>query len=289
VPHNPGVGERIAFVGRATIDLTVRVPQRATPGRASFGGPLVATPGGKALNQAYAAARLGGDVTLVANAGADHWGDQLAAELAATGVAGLRLLPGVPTGAAIIEVTPDGESYVTLALSPATELTEDQVQKAPGLRTADIVVTQLDLAADIVKALPGPRLLIGTLIPDDPSVLSALDLFVVNVYEAATVLKTAVTDARTAADGLRDLGLPAVVVTAGHEGAVYSDRDGTAAVPAPRVEAVDTSGAGDAFLGALAVDLAAGKPLADAVLTATEIGSRAVQQPGALFRPVAGI
>nr|WP_296073164.1 PfkB family carbohydrate kinase [uncultured Actinoplanes sp.] len=279
------MGERIAFVGRATIDLTVRVPHRAAPGLATFGGPLVATPGGKALNQAYAAARLGGDVTLVANAGADHWGDQLTATLAEAGVDGLRLLPGVPTSAAIIEVTPDGESYVTLALSPAAELTDHQVQENPRLRTAQIVVTQLDLAPEVVRALPTPRLLIGNLIPDDPSVLRTLNLYVANVHEAAAVLNAPVPNATAAAEALRDLGIPAVVVTAGREGAAYSDSTGTTAVPAIPVAPVDTSGAGDAFLGALAAALATGSPLPDAVEAATRTATQAVQHPGALFRP----
>jgi ribokinase len=278
------VRERIAFVGRAVVDLTVRVPERAGAGRAAYGGPLVATAGGKAVNQAYAAARLGGDVALIANAGADHWGDLLVRTLDGVNLDGFRLLPGVPTGAAIIEVTPDGESYVTLALSEGAELSAEQVREAFRRRTAEIVVCQLDLPPSALDGLPRPRLLVGSLIPRDPSILSTLDLFVVNVVEAAAVLGVAATDALEAAEGLRDLGIPAVVVTAGADGAVVSDRDGTKRVPAPKVEVVDSTGAGDAFLGALAVDLAAGRPLTDAVATATMVGSRAVQNAGSLYR-----
>ncbi|NMO54059.1 hypothetical protein HH310_23105 [Actinoplanes sp. TBRC 11911] len=273
--------ERIAFVGRAVVDLTVRVPERAAPGRAAYGGPLVATAGGKAVNQAYAAARLGADAGLVANAGADHWGDLIVRSLDGVNLDGFRLLPGVPTGAAIIEVTPDGESYVTLALSEGAELRAEHVRAALRRRTAEIVVCQLDLPPEALGGLPRPRLLVGNLIPRDPSVLSTLDLFVVNVFEAAAVLGAAVTDPAEAAEGLRDLGIPAVVVTAGADGAVLSDRDGTKRVPAPAVEVVDTTGAGDAFLGALTAGLAAGRPLAAAVEAATVIGSRAVQHAGA--------
>jgi ribokinase len=282
--HNCRVRERIAFVGRAVVDLTVRVPERAGAGRAAYGGPLVATAGGKAVNQAYAAARLGGDVALVANAGADHWGDLLVRTLDGVNLDGFRLLPGVPTGAAIIEVTPDGESYVTLALSEGAELSAEQVRDAFRRRTAEIVVCQLDLPPGALEGLSKPRLLVGSLIPSDPSVLSTLDLFVVNVFEAAAVLGVASTDAIETAEGLRDLGIPAVVVTAGADGAVVSDRGGTKRVRAEKVEVVDSTGAGDAFLGALAVDLAAGRPLTDAVATATVVGSRAVQNAGSLYQ-----
>lgn len=282
--------ERIAFVGRAVVDLTVRVPQRATPGRAVYGGPLVATAGGKAVNQAYAAARLGGDVALVANAGADHWGDLLAATLNEAGVDldGFQLLPGVPTGAAIIEVTPDGESYVALALSDDAELSAEDVRAAFHRRTAGIVVCQLDLPAEALDGLPPSRQRIGSLIPRNPEMLSTLDLLVVNEFEAASILHRGGTDARTAAEGLRDLGIKAVVVTAGAKGAVVSDGGGTRVVEAPPVAVVDTTGAGDAFLGALAVDLAAGRPLADAVPLAILVGSQAVQHAGSLYRPGPG-
>lgn len=278
--------ERIAFVGRAVVDLTVRVPDRATPGRAAYGGPLVATAGGKAVNQAYAAARLGGAAALIANAGADHWGDLLTATLQRAGVDldGFQLLPGVPTGAAIVEVTPDGESYVTLALSDGAELRAEQVREAFRRRTAGIVVAQLDLPAEALEGLPRPRLLIGSLVPRNRDILSTLDLFVVNVFEAAAVLGLAKADPESAAEGLRDLGIPAVVVTAGARGAAVSDSGGTRIVAAPHVEVVDTTGAGDAFLGALAVGLAGGRSLNDAVETATVAGSRAVQRRGSLYR-----
>jgi ribokinase len=115
-----------------------------------------------------------------------------------------------------------------------------------------------------------------------------LDLLVVNEFEAANILHTAGTDARTGAEGLRDLGVKAVVVTAGARGAVVSDGSGTRVVEAPTVEAVDTTGAGDAFLGALAVDLAAGRPLVDAVTAGTKVGSQAVQHAGSLYRPGPG-
>ncbi|XVU21668.1 PfkB family carbohydrate kinase [Actinoplanes sp. CA-054009] len=273
--------ERIAVFGRANADLTVRVPHRASEGRTAFGSPLAVTPGGKAFNQACAVARLGGRAALVANAGDDEWGRMLARTLTSFGVDGseFRLLPGVPTGAAIIEVTPDGESYVTFARSPATDPSE---QDAARVR-ADVVVAQLDVPAAAVRALPRPRLLIGNLIPSEGVDPAALDLYVVNEHEAAAVLGTTRVDAGEAVRGLLDLGIPAVVVTAGARGASYGRRSGTGAVSAPRVESVDSSGAGDAFLAALALDLSRGRPLPDAVAAAVLVGARAVQKRGSLL------
>ncbi|MEU8818981.1 PfkB family carbohydrate kinase [Actinoplanes sp. NPDC048796] len=278
--------EQIAVLGRANADLTVRVPHRASVGRTAFGSPLAVTPGGKAFNQACAVARLGGRAALVANAGDDDWGRMLARTLAGFGVdgTGFRLLPATPTGAAIIEVTPDGESYVTFARSPETDPT---AADAAGIR-AETVVTQLDIPAAAVRALPRPPLLIGNLVPGpglDRAFLATLDLYVVNEHEAAAVLDTTRVDAAEAVDGLLDLGIPAVVVTAGPRGAAYGRSTGTGTVSAPHVRAVDTSGAGDAFLAALTLALTRNRPLPDAVTAAVEVGARAVQQRGSLLLP----
>ena len=113
--------------------------------------------------------------------------------------------------------------------------------------------------------------------------LSTLDVFVVNEHEAAAALGVDAIPADRAAAALRDRGIASVVVTAGPRGAAYAGKAETGTVAAPRVNAVDTTGAGDAFLGALAVHLDRGEPLADAVIAAVRAGSRAVTQPGSLL------
>ncbi|MFG1954990.1 ribokinase [Micromonospora sp. NPDC048830] len=279
----------VAFVGRANIDLTVQVPRRASPGRTSFASSLTASPGGKSLNQAIAAARRGGRSCLIANVGDDSWGHQVAAALTGAGVdtRHVTLLPQTTTGAAIIEVTPDGESYITLALSPATELTTDDIRRATDGLDAQAVVVQLDLPPQPVTALlnrrPAP-IIIGNLVPHrelDNALLRHLDVLVVNQHEAAAVLHTTTDDPLTAAAELRQLGPSTVVVTAGANGAAYIDPHGAGSVPAPAVSVVDTTGAGDAFLGSLALDLARGIPLPDAITTAVHVGAQAVRHAGA--------
>jgi ribokinase len=238
-----GAAFDVVFVGRANVDLTVRVPRRASAGRAAFGTPLAVTPGGKSLNQAIAAAAHGGRCCLIAQAGADAWGEQLSSALAGSGVdiSHFRLIDGVVTGAAIVEVTPDGESYVTLAISPATELNAADIRRAFAALTAKVSVVQLDLPGAPVAELLSRRrspIIVGNLIPHpdlDPAQLGRLDVLVVNQAEANAILRTVVDDPLEAATKLRSVGPRTVVVTAGPAGAAYSGRAGSGIVPAPSV------------------------------------------------------
>jgi ribokinase len=280
---------RIVVVGRANVDLTVRVPHLPLPGRTVFGSPLATSPGGKALNQAIAMARLGAHVDLIANVGADAWGEYLRDTVVAAGVghASFHRLPDTATGAAIIEVTPEGEPHIVLAPSPATELSTDDVVRGLANAPPSVVVTQLDLPPAAIAGIwqvPRPQLLIGNLVPHrdlDRKVLAQLDVFVVNTHEAAAILEVDRIEASAAAQALQDIGPQIAVVTAGGLGAAYSGPDGNGTVAAPAVDVVDTSGAGDAFLAALTVALARGIPLAEATRLAVEAGSRAVQRHGA--------
>ena len=290
---SPAAPSEVTIIGRANIDLTVRVPHRPSPGahQTVFGAELVATAGGKSLNQAIAVARLGGRASLVANAGADHWGHQLRTTLveARVDIGHFRLLPDVPTGAAIIEVTPDGENVIVLALSPKTELTGEQVRVALAQNASPIVVVQLDLPPEpVMTALTDSRrpvIRVGNLVPHrslDPDWLRSLDLLVVNQHEAATILDiTSIGDPLTAANRLRLLGPPTVVVTAGADGAAYSHADHAGRVAASTVSVVDTTGAGDALLAGLVLALASGSALPDAVARAVRAGTTAVQSEGA--------
>jgi ribokinase len=246
------VGSEIAVVGRANVDLTARVPGLPTPGRAVFSAGLVSTPGGKGLNQAIAVARLGGQAMLVANVGVERWGDDLRAALVAAGVdtRGVRQVPGATTGAAIIQVTPDGEPYVTVAVPPETELSGDDVVAAFAGRSPAVVVVQLDLRPDAVQGVlrgSRPEVVIGNLVPHpglDRRLLALLDVVVMNQAEAAAVLGAEDVEPVAAAQRLRRLGPSAAVVTAAARGAAYSGAEGSGVVPAAVVPVVDASGTG---------------------------------------------
>ncbi|MEV0428236.1 PfkB family carbohydrate kinase [Micromonospora sp. NPDC050495] len=286
-----GAGDRVdaAFVGRANIDLTIHVPHRARPGRTAIGSPVTTSAGGKSLNQAFAAARHGGRAALIANVGADTWAHQITTALTDAGVdtRHVRLVPDATTGAAIIEVTPDGESYITLALSPATELTTDDIHRATSGLGTEALIVQLDLPPEPVTTLLSHRrapIVVGNLVPHpdlDPRLLAELDVLVVNQHEAAAILRTTAGTPLDAAAALQRLGPRIVVVTAGPSGAAFTDPHGSGTVPAPAVPVVDTTGAGDSFLGCLAVDLAHHTPLSDAITTAVHAGSHTVGHSGA--------
>ncbi|WP_433530131.1 PfkB family carbohydrate kinase [Micromonospora sp. CA-263727] len=287
--RNPAHGLDVTFIGRANIDLTMQVPHRARPGRTAKGSPLTVSAGGKSLNQAIAAARRGARTALIANVGADAWGHHITTTLTDAGVdtRHVHLIPDATTGAAIIEVTPDGESYITLALSPATELTSEDIDHAAAGLTTQAVVVQLDLPPEPTTTLLSHRrapIVIGNLVPHphlDPNLLQRLDILVVNQHEAAAILRSTTDDPVNAAVALRRLGPRAVIVTAGEHGAVYTHPHGSGTAPAPTVQAIDTTGAGDAFLGSLALDLARNIPLHDAITTAVRAGSHTVQHIGA--------
>jgi ribokinase len=291
VTDSSGAGEQVdaAFVGRANIDLTIHVPHRAQPGRTATGSPLTVNAGGKSLNQAIAAARRGGRAALVANVGADTWAHQITTALADVGVdtRHVRLIPDATTGAAIIEVTPDGESYITLARSPATELTANDIHRATAALATEAVIVQLDLPPEPVTTLLSHRrapIVIGNLVPHpnlDPRLLAELDVLVVNQHEAAAILRTTAGNPLDAAAALQRLGPRTVIVTAGSNGAAFTHPHGSGTVPAPAVPVVDTTGAGDALLGCLALDLARHTPLSDAITTAVHAGSRTVGHSGA--------
>jgi ribokinase len=272
-PRSPDV----VFVGRANIDITVRIPQRPVPGRTTFASsPATTTPGGKSLNQALAARRAGAHTSLISNTGSDEWGAFVKRALtdAAVDVRFVQLVPSATTGIAIIEVTPDGENYIVLASHPATELTREHVRGGLQQLQAPIVVTQLDLQPEAVNAVfrhHRAETLIGNLVPHPtlgPTALAPLDLFIANETEAAAILGRHHTDPSVAAQELRKLGPRAAVVTAGARGAAYSDADHTAVAPTQHTNATNTSGAGDAFLGTLAARLAHHIPLPHAVAEA---------------------
>ncbi len=276
----------VAFVGRANIDITVRIPQRPVAGRTTFASsPATTTPGGKSLNQALAARQAGVRASLITNVGDDEWGASLGRALtnAAIDMSFLQVVPSAPTGTAIIEITPDGENYIVLAHSTETELASEHVRNALQQLRAPIVVTQLDLQPDAVDAVfrhHHAETLIGNLVPH-PSLgltaLAPLDLFVSNEAEAAAILGRHHANPSIAAQELRKLGPRAVVVTAGARGAAYSDADHTALVPASHVKAINTSGAGDAFLGTLAARLAHNVPLPHAVAKGVAAATTFVQ------------
>ncbi|NLE97813.1 MAG: ribokinase [Propionibacterium sp.] len=283
----------VVVVGSANADLVVHVDHRPDPGETILGSDVEVSPGGKGANQAVSVGKLGGTVAFVGCVGADDEGSLLRGSLEGAGV-GLTGLAEVeePTGTAFIMVTPDGENSIVVSPSANRRVTPEVVDRAGELLgRARVVVLQLEIpmatVAHVARRVAGARLLLNAAPaqPLAPEVLRRCDPLVVNRSEAESLLGAEadeVPDATHLAAGLLALGTRSVVVTLGADGAVVAERGSEPAhVPALEVEAVDTTGAGDAFVGALALQLAEGQELREAASFATKVAAVAVTRRGA--------
>ena len=285
----------VFVVGSINQDFVLNVERRPEPGETVTDAQLSKGNGGKGANQAAAAALLGADVALLGRVGDDGFGEPLVEALAEKGVdtSLIEATPGSSTGTAVITVTPDGENAITVAPGANRSLTADDVDEASGsIRGARVLVAQMEVPPEVVlravgvAARRGTRALVNLAPPFEVprELLEKLDPLVVNEHEAAFLLgesAAGVDGALSAASELLALGPRSVVVTVGKEGAVFSDGESTEHLPAPKVDVVDTTGAGDAFVGALAASLARGDPLESAVAYAVRAGAAAATRGGA--------
>ena len=284
---------QVTVLGSLNMDISVSVPRLPEPGATVLGSAARFTPGGKGANQAVAAARLGAAVRMAGCVGDDDFGRQLLAALRAEKInAGhVRTVPGVPTGLAMISVDAAGENLITVAPGANHEVGVGEVAAAAG-SPGDVLVICAEIPVPAIKAAlaQGARCVLNLApAPADPTEAAAImaggvDWLVVNETEAAAVLGRTVQglkDAAQAASALVAAGPRHAVVTAGAHGAALAGPDGTGTVSAFRVDAVDTVGAGDTFVGALAVALAAGIPAAEAVRAASAAAATAATRPGA--------
>ena len=305
---------KVVVVGSANADLVLDIDHRPAAGETVLGSDVVTTPGGKGANQAVAAGRLGFDVAFVGCIGADSQGELLRASLTGAGVdlQGLRVVDA-PTGNAIILVTPDGENSIIVSPAANRFLTPALVDELKPVWTgAAVLVAQLEIPLETITfMLPeahrsGTRVVLNAapaaVLPDE--VLSVADPLVVNESEATFLLAhagtatphAAVVDPGDVAKALLSLGPRSVVLTLGAAGAVLVERsrdtvgrDGVCVatsqdavhIPGHTVTVVDTTGAGDAFVGALAAHLSDGVDLQEAVRRANDVAAIAVTRRGA--------
>jgi ribokinase len=308
----------VTVLGSLNTDISLLVPHLPGPGEtvlASAGATFGA--GGKGANQAVAAARLGAAVSMVGCCGDDEFGARLRAGLAAegVGVAGLRAVPGVASGLALITVDPAGENSIAVAAG-ANGLAGEAEVAAAFAQPCDVLVLSAEIPVPVLGAAlrraraDGVRTVLNLApVPEGAAGLLAecSGWLVVNAQEAAALAERGwkggsgagarggrqgepggapprdeAALGRDAAAGLAAaLGGGHVVVTLGAAGAVLAGPSGTAAVPGFAVTAVDTVGAGDAFVGALALALASGLDPGAAVTAACAAGAAAATRRGA--------
>ncbi|MBQ1099958.1 ribokinase [Streptomyces sp. b94] len=282
----------LLVVGSANADLVIGVERRPGAGETVLGTDLAVHPGGKGANQAVAAARLGARTALLARVGDDDYGRLLLDSQRAAGVDTVGVLVGgAPTGVALITVDPSGDNSIVVSPGANGRLAPEDVRAAASLFHASRVVsTQLEIpletVVEVVRCLaPDSRFVLN---PSPPrplprEVLAACDPLIVNEHEAKVILGDACVSERPE-DWARILlakGPRSVVVTLGAEGALVASGTGVSRVPSVRVDAVDTTGAGDAFTAALAWRLGTGEPLAEAAAYAARVGAAAVTRAGA--------
>ncbi|MFJ8075976.1 ribokinase [Streptomyces sp. NPDC096176] len=278
----------IVVLGSTNMDLVAFVAHAPKRGETVTGREFRTNPGGKGANQAIAAARAGGQVAMIGAVGSDAFGTQLRHTLEASGVdTDLLHTAEGPSGTAHVVV--DNEGGNSIVVIPGANGTVTAL--APGeealIATGDTLLLQLELPLSAVLdgAEAARRHGVRTVLtpapaqPLPPELLAVTDLLVPNEHEAATL--TGISDPRSAAQELLRQ-VPEVVITLGSAGCLYAARDVEPfTVSAPAVTAVDTTAAGDTFVGALAVALGEKKPLPQALAWACAAAALSVQRPGA--------
>ncbi|AYG02711.1 ribokinase [Gryllotalpicola protaetiae] len=287
--------EHIVVVGALNADLAIRVDRLPAPGETVSGRDVEVLPGGKAANQAVAAARLGGRVRLVGAVGDDDSGRMLREHAAAAGVdtSFVAMLPEVPTGQAIIPVDDAGENSIILVPGANGAIGPENIP-VEAYADAAIVCLSLEVPLPVVLRAAARAVAAGAAVVLNPSpfrplpgeLLDAVSVLIVNELEAEQLLGPTVAPAWPGAAkalraALQPHGIDRIVVTRGAAGAVVVDGKAVTEVHATSVDAVDTTGAGDAFTGALAVRLAEGDPLAAAAAEASVVAAFSTTRRGA--------
>ncbi|WP_026370203.1 ribokinase [Kallotenue papyrolyticum] len=283
----------VVVVGSCNMDLVTRAPRLPLPGETISGTSFGTYLGGKGFNQAVAARRMGASVALVACIGADDFGRQVEAAARQEGIAthGLTRSATAPTGTALILVQEgSGENSIVIVASANAQLTPERVaEQAATLRAARVLLLQLEVpieaslqAARLARAAGATVILTPAPVQPLPDELLRLsDILVPNAVELRQLAGDE-HDLATAARQLLARGVGAVVITQGARGALCVTSAGEYPVAPFAVQAVDTTAAGDAFVGALAALLAEGWPLPEALRAASAAGALAVTRMGAL-------
>ena len=287
-------GPAVIVLGGINMDLVTVSERFPESGETVVGSRFLTYPGGKGANQAVAAARMGGRVMMVGRVGNDLFGGQLLAALEAAGVDIAAVgVSDTTSGIAVIGIDGSSQNRIVQVLGANDTCGKLELERIKTLLpTASGVLLQLEVSielslqvARLAKGL-GKRVILdpGPVRPLPEEFYGYCSVITPNETEAQALVGFPVTDvgsAARAAEALLAKGAESAIVTLGEGGCYYATTDGGRHVPALKVEAVDTVGAGDAFNGALAVALGEGQDLHGAVITATAAGALAVSQSGA--------
>ena len=286
--------KKILVIGSSNTDMTIKCGRLPLPGETVMGADFITGAGGKGANQAVAAARLGGNVTFVCKVGCDDLGDRAVLGYEADGIDTSRILRSVqPSGAALILVDEAGENSIAVAPGANGDLSVEDIESMSDLiRSADVLLIQLEIPVpSVMRAVqiaheagvfvilnPAP----ACPLPDE--IFPCLSLIVPNRTETARMTGMELGDAYTAREAVRCLlrkGVENVILTMGSEGSQVYSKGAFTQIAALKVDAVDTTAAGDTFCGALAVAISEGLSLEAAAVFATKASALTVQKMGA--------
>jgi len=281
---------KILVVGSINMDLVVRVPHSPSPGETVLGGDFETFPGGKGANQAVAAARMGGDVTMVGRVGQDDFGNTLIKALVDDHIRTTHVIkdPHAATGIAMISVAANGENSIVVASGANYKVSIQDINNTRELmREADVLLLQLECpldavttAVDLAAAYEVPVVLNpAPAQPLSPAILSRVAYLTPN--ESELKILSSEEDADRAVEKLLSWGVNNLVVTLGAQGVRLISGEMDKHLPSYEITAVDTTAAGDAFNGALVVALAEGRSLLEAVRYGMAAGALSATKRGA--------
>lgn len=285
----------VIVFGSISMDLTTYTAHLPAPGETLFGHSFVFVPGGKGGNQAVAASRLGTTTKFFGRVGKDSFGEQALSILTSYGVdmSGVYVDAEHDTGLAIITVDDQAENAIIVVSGANMALGQSDVERClPQLEQAKVLLLQLEVPLDTVIAMASAARERDVTVVLDPAPVRDLpdelypliDIITPNEVEAEMLLGYPIDSEEAAVQAaldLRERGIGTAIIKMGGQGAYYHTSDAKGWVPAFKVEAVDTVAAGDAFNGGLAVALAEGQTLAEAVRWGAAAGALAVTKAGA--------
>lgn len=285
--------KRILVIGSSNTDMTVRSATLPKPGETVLGGDFRMGPGGKGANQAVAARLLGGDVSFVCKLGRDMFGEGASKHYESCGLDTSKILwSDRPSGVALITVDSKAENSIVVASGANADVTVSDIDSvADIIKSSGILLLQLEIPMDAVVRAAEIAFEAGVQVVLNPApatslpaeLLKCVSILIPNETEASAISGIDINNLETAsaaAERLKGMGVREVIITMGSRGSVVCDGECTF-VPAVKVNAVDTTAAGDTFCGGVCVALSEGKALSEAVKFATAASSIAVQRPGA--------
>ena len=286
---------QILVVGSCNTDMVIKAAHLPRPGETILGGTFFMNPGGKGANQAVAIARLGGPVTFICKTGSDIFGHQSQQLFEEEGINTSYVFSdsGNPSGVALITVDEKAENCIVVASGANANLLPSDLEKAEeAIERADLVLMQLEVPMETVCFVAdiawqkGKKVILNPA-PAHPlpvDLLRHLYLITPNETEAEMITGVKITDESSAAEAARALsgmGVQHVIITLGSKGALIYSNGKAEMVPALKVEAVDTTAAGDVFNGALTVALSEGRSLKEAARFACKASAISVTRVGA--------